>query len=638
MENTHRKNVPEDEPVWNEAEERELSEELEDDGEYRKLTTMEIKKLKSQGCHFIDSDVRVVDPFVVENYHNVSFSGFCVLCSAEGRAIHGDEVFSYGIYNATINNCYIGERVHIANVHDAISLYQVGDDTIIRDLGALCYKSSKPVASAETMINVLDETGHNSLPLLPFLCATDAFLAMGNDELRKQMRSDAKQLAQERAKVPHGIVTEGCRIRNVGVIENVDIYEGATIEGAKHLVSGIVHSGAYIGDDVIASNFVVGRNSRVVNRVLLDHVLVGEGCEISDGFTAHHSMFFSNCMMAGGEAIASLIGPHSVSMHKSTLLIGIMTSFFNAGSGVNQSNHLYKLGPCHYGLTERGVKMASDAYIQWPAYVGMYTTVIGRHYNHPVTKQFPFSYLVEEDGKSIVIPGRTLRSCGLVRDVVKWEQRDRRPEEPRDTLCYNWLNPVTVKAMVSASKELKKAREALESAAEGLAEEHEELSVDTSVAFFQFEGCFVKSKHFNAAIDAYDSVVTHYLIEHLLRRAASGLSLQYPQTEPVAWNDFMGLVRPTCNYTPEDECFEEEEWHFVAYTLKEVLNIDVSNIDNETLQSLAADWLQLDEQINKWYADDMENNPPVPDAVEAQFKTLLSQRRASAEKLVASFL
>ena len=56
-------------------------------------------------------------------------------------------------------------------------------------------------------------------------------------------------------------------------------------------------------------------------------------------------------------------GPYKVTHHKSTLLIAGMFSFMNAGSGSNQSNHMYKLGPIHQGTLERGAKTTSDSYI-----------------------------------------------------------------------------------------------------------------------------------------------------------------------------------------------------------------------------------------------------------------------------------
>ena len=49
----------------------------------------------------------------------------------------------------------------------------------------------------------------------------------------------------------------------------------------------------------------------------------------------------------------------------------------NAGSGSNQSNHMYKLGPIHQGTLERGAKTTSDSYILWPARVGAFSLVMG---------------------------------------------------------------------------------------------------------------------------------------------------------------------------------------------------------------------------------------------------------------------
>ena len=64
-------------------------------------------------------------------------------------------------------------------------------------------------------------------------------------------------------------------------------------------------------------------------------------------------------------------------MHKSSLLIAGMFSFLNAGSGSNQSNHMYKLGPIHQGVVERGSKTTSDSYILWPAKVGAFSLIMG---------------------------------------------------------------------------------------------------------------------------------------------------------------------------------------------------------------------------------------------------------------------
>ena len=72
-----------------------------------------------------------------------------------------------------------------------------------------------------------------------------------------------------------------------------------------------------------------------------------------------------------------------------------MFSFFNAGSGSNQSNHLFKSGAVHQSVHLRGCKFASGAYIMSPALEGAFTMIMGHHSYHHDTSAFPYSYLIE---------------------------------------------------------------------------------------------------------------------------------------------------------------------------------------------------------------------------------------------------
>ena len=122
----------------------------------------------------------------------------------------------------------------------------------------------------------------------------------------------------------------------------------------------------------------------------------------------------------------------------------------NAGSGSNQSNHLYKLGPIHQGVIERGAKTTSDSYILWPSRIGAFSLVIGRHYRHSDTTDFPFSYLIEEHDESRLIPGINLQSIGTIRDSQKWPKRDRRKDTNLlDSINFNLLSPYTIQKMIN---------------------------------------------------------------------------------------------------------------------------------------------------------------------------------------------
>ena len=138
-----------------------------------------------------------------------------------------------------------------------------------------------------------------------------------------------------------------------------------------------------------------------------------------------------------------------------------MFSFMNAGSGSNQSNHMYKLGPIHQGTLERGAKTTSDSYILWPARVGAFSLVMGRHVTHSDTSNLPFSYLIEQNNTTYLVPGVNLRSVGTIRDAQKWPKRDKRTDPNKlDLINYNLLSPYTVQKMFKGREILLNLRKA----------------------------------------------------------------------------------------------------------------------------------------------------------------------------------
>ncbi|MBQ2419369.1 MAG: DUF4954 family protein, partial [Alistipes sp.] len=86
-----------------------------------------------------------------------------------------------------------------------------------------------------------------------------------------------------------------------------------------------------------------------------------------------------------------------------------------------------------------------------PAAEGEYTTILGRHTKHHDTSAFPFSYLIENQGVSLLMPGYALRSYGIVRDIEKWRARDHRTFR-RDIISYNEYNPYITSKVLKATK------------------------------------------------------------------------------------------------------------------------------------------------------------------------------------------
>jgi len=233
----------------------------------------------------------------------------------------------------------------------------------------------------------------------------------------------------------------------------------AVVEGAASLRDGTINSCAehstYVGTGVVASEFVVSEGARIDSGAIIEKVFVGQGVKMGKQYSAENSVFFANCELFHGEGVALFAGPYTVTHHKSTLMIAGLFSFYNAGSGTNQSNHMYKLGPVHQGVFERGCKTGSFSYVLFESHIGAFSVVIGKHLTNIRTPNLPFSNISEKGGESIITPAMALLSVGTVRDGEKWPKRDnRKVKEKRDLIIFDVFSPYTVEKMRRGRDEL----------------------------------------------------------------------------------------------------------------------------------------------------------------------------------------
>ncbi len=352
----------------------------------------------------------------------------------------------------------IGANTEIINVPGGLSNVRIGDNVRIVNVARIESRSGATFGIG-TDVKVLDETGSRPVCIYPGISAQIATLASRFPEFSRGKLTG--MIDTKINSLPDMLeIGDNVEIFDCGSITEVRIWPGARLEGAMYLKNGsIVNNSsngkplAYVGHGVDAENFII-EDGRVSGGCFLRNCHVGQGCELDKRFTAHDSLFFANCQMENGEACAVLAGPYSVSMHKSSLLIGAHVSFMNAGSGTNMSNHLYKLGPIHWGVMERGVKTASNAYVMHGSRIGAFSLVMGEHKTHPDTSPFPFSYLFgDAKGNTNVVPGAMLKSYGLKRDSEKWPMRDRRLGHGlplHDRINFSVLNPVTAARMMRA--------------------------------------------------------------------------------------------------------------------------------------------------------------------------------------------
>lgn len=430
----------------------------------RQLTTKEIERLEHQGCSAEDwTKVLVDENFSTDHVRHTHFEGLV--------EIGGDVTISHV---GLIKNITIEGKVEIYRVNE-ITCDKWIDTSLARDGITVGNEAGEPNIHFTLSPNEQLDWLNAHYPQYPHV---DEFLLEDDDE------DDDTQAT------PVAFIDDGVTIRNCGTLRNVNVSYYVHIEGAAHLEDGFIEEDAYVGTQVIAHKFFIGPRTKVTDGAKLYHVITTNDCKIGKGFMAENCYFSHHCEMFCGEACAVFAGPHTVSHHKSTLLIGGEFSFYNAGSNTNQSNHAYKLGPVHHGTLARGSKTASGSHILWPMQAAPFTMVMGKVKTHPDLSALPFSYIIADGEKVFVAPGMNLGTAGTLRDVMKWKERGESPYIGE----YDFLSPFVMQHVFKGIEVLK-----------GLQEQY-----GTEVEEYPYNGTFIRRNALLKGLDRYRLAIRLY--------------------------------------------------------------------------------------------------------------------------------
>ncbi len=496
--------------------------------EYRQLTAKEIEQLKSQGCSAEDWDrVLVADGFNPKYVRLSRFSGDIRLGVFEvGFDLPGGIHKHSGLYNTTLHNVQVGNNTCIEDVGNYIANYHIGNNSFIGNIDSIIVDGVTSFGNGVEAA-VLNETGGREVPFYDRLSAQQAYI-LALYRYRPALVDKIKALIGEyveSVKADFGTIGDNVTIMDTGTIRNVKIGDNCVIEGASRLKNGSINSNAsapvHIGEGVIADDFIIGSGSSVDDNVTLERCFIGQACIMGHSYSASDSLFFSNCHEENGEACAIFAGPYTVTHHKSTLLIAGMFSFMNAGSGSNQSNHMYKLGPIHQGILERGAKTASDSYVLWPAKVGAFSLVMGRHTAHMDTSNLPYSYLLEDKASSYIAPGANIKSVGTIRDAMKWPRRDKRKDPDKlDYINFNILSPYTMQKVLKGIEILRSLRR----------------SFGPDIAEYPYQGGWIRSSSLNKGLNYYSIILDKFLGNSLVSRIG--------KSKAETWEELLKDLRP----------------------------------------------------------------------------------------------
>ena len=506
--------------------------------DYRPLTSEEIEVLKSNDCWAEDwTSVNVAEDFKPNFMHRVMLYGE-VNIGAFNKNVEVSQGFvkHAGINNATLRNVTIGDDCLIENVGNFINNYTIGDDCYISNISTM--ETTEGATYGEgNLVSVLNEVGEGNVILFSDLNSQLAAFMVKHfsdkdlkEKIRQLIKTDIDNKMPERGQIGNNV-----KIVNTKEITNCIINDFCEVNGASRLsdctLLGSAHGNVYIGTGVIAENSIIAEGASVINSVKIQDCYVGEACQLSNGFTASTSIFFANSYMSNGEACAAFCGPFTASHHKSSLLIGGMFSFYNAGSATNFSNHAYKMGPMHWGILERGSKTASGAYLLMPATLGSFSVCFGKLMHHPNTRNLPFAYLIADGDKMFLIPGRNITTVGLYRDIKKWPKRDLRAQENRKSIVnFDWLSPFSVGEILKGKKILENLREV----------------TGDNVSQYLYHEYIIPASSLHKGIKYYDIALRIYMGAVLKRVLKRDPSITPPATQTGIgdWDDLSGLLLP----------------------------------------------------------------------------------------------
>ena len=227
--------------------------------------------------------------------------------------------------------------------------------------------------------------------------------------------------------------------------------------------------------------------------------------------------------------------------------------------------------------------------------------------NHQDTTNLPFSYLIEQQSTSYIMPAANLKSVGTIRDAKKWPSRDvRRDPDKLDCINFNLLSPFTIQKMINGREILRNLQKV------------SGVSSDT----YSYQSGKIKNSSLKKGLNYYslaiDKFLGNSLISRLMKMEFYSVAQMHQVLAPTAsygegeWLDLSGLIAPKKAVdelldaiergTLKDiaalgRCFADIHWEYYDYewtwaykAIEEIYGVSLYDADPEKLAELICRW------------------------------------------------
>lgn len=409
-------------------------------------------------------NIYVAGNFDTSLLYNNFFDGIVFIVGLEEKILkHNGLSYPASITDSTICNCFLGKNVSLHGV-GRLAGYVICDESIVANTNEII-ATDNATFGCGVEIKAMNEGGNRKFETFPDILPADAYLwckYQGNTRLQAALCEINHKECQP---CPlYGTIGSHCLIRNANTIENSNIDEFCTIEGATHISNVTIKSSkkepSLVGFGTIVEDSVVGFSCKVLENSIVQHTVLGSNVTIEHGARVINSMVSDNSTIACCEVQNSMIFPSHQQHHNNSFLI--------ASTVLGQSNIAAgaTIGSNHNSRTNAGEIVAGRGFwpglctsFKHPSKFASFVLVAKGDYQHELNIPLPFS-LVNNNlhtNELEVMPAYwwMYNMYALERNNYKFQHRDKRVVK-RQNIETQIFAPDTIEEIIVARTLLEK--------------------------------------------------------------------------------------------------------------------------------------------------------------------------------------